>query len=385
MNEPRHIGLNIIFLEPWMGGMVTYVYQLIPELLELRPDVRLSVFTNPSARETLAGQPWADSVELVTHPLVGRKFTRAVSELTVLGTLADRRGVDVLHSLAMITPLRMRAVSVVTVPDLIWWHHRASPSRLTSSIWRLTVPFAARRAARVLTISAASREDIVKHLRVPRDRIDVALLGPGTLEAAHPTPEAELRERLDLGTGPIVLAVSTKVAHKNLRRLLDAMAVVHERFPDAVLVLPGRPTEYERDLQQHAAELGLDRAARFLGWLPANDLEGLYHAATCFVFPSLQEGFGLPVLEAMRRGTPVACSNTSSMPEVGGEAVLYFDPLDTDSIAAALARLLSEPDLRERLTEAGIERQRLFTWRATAEATFESYSRAYSESPRSRD
>ena len=379
MNEPGHIGLNIIFLEPWMGGMVTYVYHLVPELLELRPNVRLSVFTNPSARETLAGQPWADSVELVTHPLVGRKFTRAVSELTVLGSLADRRRVDVLHSLAMIAPIRMRAVSVVTVPDLIWWRHPASLSRLTSSLWRMTVPFAARRAARVLTFSTASRDDIVTLLRVPRDRVDVALLGPGTLEAVDSTPEPELRESLDLGTGQIVLAVSTKVPHKNLRRLLDAMAAVHEHFPEAVLVLPGRPTEHERELQQHAAELGLDRAVRFCGWLSASDLEGLYEAATCFVYPSLQEGFGLPVLEAMRRGTPVACSNTSSMPEVGGEAVLYFDPTDTASIASALARLLSEPDLRERLTEAGTERQRMFTWRATAEATLESYSRAYSE------
>lgn len=379
MKEPGHIGLNIIFLEPWMGGMVTYVYHLVPELLELRPNVRLSVFTNPSARETLADQPWADSVELVTHPLVGRQFTRAVSDLTVVGSLADRRSVEVLHSLAMITPLRMRAVSVVTVPDLIWWHHPASLSRLTSSIWRTTVPFSARRAARILTFSKASREDIVLHLRVPEERVDVAPLGPGTLETADPTPEEDLRERMDLGTGPIVLAVSTKVPHKNLGRLLDAMAAVHEQFPDAVLVLPGRATEHEHELQEQASRLGLDRAVRFLGWLSEPDLEGLYRGATCFVYPSLQEGFGLPVLEAMRRGTPVACSNTSSMPEVGGEAVLYFDPTDTAAIAAALARLLSDPELRERLTEAGRERQRLFTWRATAEATFESYSRAYSE------
>ena len=167
--------------------------------------------------------------------------------------------------------------------------------------------------------------------------------------------------------------------HKNLRRLLDAMAVVHEHLSDAVLVLPGRPTEHERELQQHAREIGLDRSVRFCGWLSANDLEGLYEAATCFVYPSLQEGFGLPVLEAMRRGTPVACSNASSMPEVGGEAVLYFDPTDTASISAALARLSTDPELRERLTKAGTERQRLFTWRATAEATLESYSRAYSE------
>jgi glycosyltransferase involved in cell wall biosynthesis len=380
MQEPEHIGLNIIFLEPWMGGMVTYVYHLIPELLELRPDLRLSVFTNPSAKDTLADQPWAESVEMVTHPLVGRQYTRAVSELTVLGPIADRRGVDVLHSLAMIAPLRMRAVSVVTVPDLIWWNHPASLSRLTASIWRSTVPFAARRAARVLTFSTASRDDIVLHLRVPEERVDVAPLGPGTLETAAPTPEEDLRERMDLGTGPIVLAVSTKVPHKNLGRLVDAMGAVHEDFPDAVLVLPGRPTEHEHELQQQASELGLDRAVRFLGWLSEPELEGLYRAATCFVYPSLQEGFGLPVLEAMRRGTPVACSNTSSMPEVGGEAVLYFDPLDTASIADALTTLLSDDNLRGRLSAAGRERQRLFTWRATAEATLESYARAYAGS-----
>jgi len=380
MQEPGHIGLNIIFLEPWMGGMVTYVYHLVPELLELRPDLRVSVFTNPSAKETLAEQPWAQSVELVTHPLVGRQYTRAVSELTVLGWLADRRGVDVLHSLAMIAPLRVRAVSVVTVPDLIWWHHPASLSRLTSSIWRLTVPFAARRAARVLTISTASRDDIVRHLHVPEDRVDVASLGPGTLEAVDPRPEEELRREMDLGTGPIVLAVSTKVPHKNLGRLIDAMAAVHEHFPDAVLVLPGRATEHERELQRQTSELGLEQAVRFVGFLSEHDLEGLYRAATCFVYPSLQEGFGLPVLEAMRRGAPVACSNTSSMPEVGGDAVLYFDPQDTASIADALAKLLSDGDLRTRLASAGLERQRLFTWRANAEATLESYARAYAES-----
>jgi glycosyltransferase involved in cell wall biosynthesis len=379
MNEPRHIGLNIIFLEPWMGGMVTYVHRLVPELVQLRPNLRVSVFTNPSARQALADQPWTDSVELVTHPLVGRRFTRAISELTVLGSLADRRGVDVLHSFAMIAPLRMRAKNVVTIPDLIWFHHPASLSRVTTSFWRMTVPFVARRATRVLTFSTASRDDIVAHLRVPEHRVDVVLLGPGALEAGDPTPEGELRERMGLGVGPIVLAVSTKVPHKNLRRLVEAMAAVHDQHPDAVLVLPGRPTEHERELRQHASEIGVDQAVRFCGWLSAADLEGLYRAATCFVYPSLREGFGLPVLEAMRRGIPVACSNTSSMPEVGGEAVLYFDPRDTASIADAITLLVSDGELRERLAGAGHERQRMFTWRATAEATLESYTRACAE------
>ena len=378
MKEPGHIGLNIVFLEPGMGGMETYVQRLVPELLELR-DLRLSVFVNPSARDALAAQPWAESVELVSHPLLGRRPGRALSELTVLGALADRRGVDVLHSLGMTAPLRTRAANVVTVPDLIWLHHPGSLSRLTTTLWRLVVPAIARRAGRVLTFSSASRDDIVRYLHVPEERVDVTLLGPGGQEAADPTPESDLRTRLGLGDGPLVLAVSMKVPHKNLRRLVEAMATVRERSPDAVLVLPGHPTSHERELRHIATERGVDDAVRFCGWLSAPDLEGFYRAATCFVYPSLQEGFGLPVLEAMRRGLPVACSDTSSLPEVGGDAVLYFDPVDSTAIAAAIKELLTDESLRSRLASAGRERQRLFTWRATAESTLDSYSRAYAE------
>ncbi len=140
MREPGHIGLNIVFLDPGMGGMETYVRQLVPNLLGLRPDLRLSIFVNPVARPALAAEPWADSVDLVTHPALGRRYTRALSELTVLGLLANRRKVDVLHSLGMIAPLRTDAVSVVTVPDLIWLHRPRTFPRLYQGR-RSTSPF----------------------------------------------------------------------------------------------------------------------------------------------------------------------------------------------------------------------------------------------------
>ena len=124
-------------------------------------------------------------------------------------------------------------------------------------------------------------------------------------------------------------------------------------------------------------ELG-DRV-RTLGWIPDPDLEGLYGTAACFVFRSLAEGFGQPVLEAMERGVPVASSSASSLPEVGGDAVLYFDPLDVAAMAAAVCRLLDDPALAERLVEAGRARAREFSWERTARKTIDVYRRAFAE------
>jgi glycosyltransferase involved in cell wall biosynthesis len=141
-------------------------------------------------------------------------------------------------------------------------------------------------------------------------------------------------------------------------------------------VVPGYPTPHERELRALAAELGIADRVRLPGWLPPEDLEGLYAAASCVVFPSLYEGFGLPVLEAMARGVPVACSNRSSLPEVAGDAALLFDPEDVDAIRAAVERLLGDAELRARLSEAGRGRADGFTWRRTAELTAASYERA---------
>ena len=146
--------------------------------------------------------------------------------------------------------------------------------------------------------------------------------------------------------------------------------------PDsATLVVPGYETAFEDALRRHAEAAARGRV-RFAGWVDEPTLDGLYRAATCFVFPSLAEGFGLPVLEALRRGVPVACSNASSLPEVAGDAALYFDPYDMAAIRGALERLLGDASLRERLREAGFAQAGKFSWEATARETLASYDRA---------
>jgi glycosyltransferase involved in cell wall biosynthesis len=365
-----------MFLLPGMGGMETYVRHLIPVMLELRPEVRFTIFADELLQRDFEQEPWGQSVRFASSPLLGRKYTRALSEMTVLSRVADAEGVDLLHSMAMTGPFRLRAAHVVTLPDLIWLHHPDSLSRTTTSLWRLVVPPIARRADRLITFSQASKDDIVRHVAVPGSRIDVVPPGYGTRPVAEPTPEAELRSRLDLGTGPIVLTASHKRPYKNLARVVQAMPALRERFPDLMLVMPGHPTKHEAVLREEAERLGVSSSLRLLDWLDSSDLEGLYRCASCFVYPSLKEGFGLPILEAMQRGLPVACSDASSLPEVAGDAAVYFDPHDTASIASAVIRLLSDDALAERLRSAGRERCRQFTWRSTAERTLTAYERA---------
>ncbi|HXA55543.1 MAG TPA: glycosyltransferase family 1 protein [Solirubrobacteraceae bacterium] len=373
---PRRIGLNAVFLEGQMGGLETYVRAIVPELVRLAPAARFSLFCSARGRQRLAREEWSGEVELVTHPLLGLPGLKAVSELTLLGAIAARR-VDLLHSVAFTAPLRTRAVNVVMLPDVIWVIAPDEDHPATMRLWRTVVPRVARRADRLIAISHAAAREIVEHLHVDPQRIDVIPLGPGTQARGAPTPALELRRRLELGAGPIVLAVSAKKVHKNLARLIEALPAVLARHPAAMLVLPGRPTPHEQELRSLAAQLGVGAHVAFPDYVAEADLEGLYAAASCFAMPSLNEGFGLPLLEAMRHGVPVACSNVSAMPEVAGEAARYFDPRSAPEIAAALIALLDDEPLRRRLADAGRRRAAGFTWEATAQRTLESYERAW--------
>ncbi|HET8653192.1 MAG TPA: glycosyltransferase family 1 protein [Gaiellaceae bacterium] len=376
MPSLRRLGVNAVFLEPRMGGVETYARRLIPALLEERPGLELTLFVNEAGRRTLGEETWAGSVAFVTHPLLGRRGVRALGEALLVGSLARRRRCELLHSLAMTAPLRPGIPSVVTVPDVTWLRVPGSVPKATRVLWRTLVIPAARRAQRVIAHSHAARREIAEDFGIPPERIDVVAHGPGADPVADPTPEQQLRDRLALGGGPIVLAVSALLAHKNLPPLVEAMANVRRDVPGAVLVIPANRTPLAAELRELAERLGLRDAMVLPGWVSAADLEGLYRAAACFAFPSLREGFGLPVLEAMRRGVPVACSNASAVPEVAGEAAVLFDPRRPDEIAAALLRLLSDRDLAEDLGARGQARARLFSWRRAADETLAAYERA---------
>jgi glycosyltransferase involved in cell wall biosynthesis len=369
-----HVGLNLIFLVPReMSGLETYARELTSALLREEPDLRVTAFVN---REATSDPLWRELVPTVTVPVYGRRRSSWVrGEQVLLPRLAERAGVDVVHSLASTAPSWGSFRRVVTIHDVIYRIHPEAHAGWRSLAMRALVPLAARRSDRVIVPSRATREDLIRLLKVPEEKIDLVPNGLGASPASRWDSEEELRRRHDLATRPFVLTVSLKRPNKNLLRLLEAMALIpRERRP--ILVLAGHATPYEGELRARAAKLGLGESTRFLGWVSSEELEGLYRSATCFVFPSLYEGFGLPVLEAMARGTPVACSNRGALIEVADDAALLFDPEQPDAIAAAIEKLLADPIERERLSRAGREQAAGFTWAEAARRTFETYESA---------
>lgn len=370
-----HVGLNLTYLVPGeTGGTEVYARELIPALLAERPGLQLTTFLSREAHE--AGGPWRDLVPSVVVPVRARRRAAWVlGEQLLLPRLVARAGVELLHSLANTAPATGPRPRVVTVHDLIHRRHPETHGGLLSRGLGPLVTMAARRADRVITASHAAEADIVSLLGVPSGRVDVVPHGVGAPVPAAPGALEEVRARFQLEGRPVLLTVSAKRPHKNLDRLLEALALLPpERRP--ILILPGYPTPHEKELRERASTLGLDPWTRFLGWLPDEELEALYATATGFVFPSLAEGFGLPILEAMRRGIPVACANRGAMAEVAGQAALGFDPASVEEIARALDRILYDAGERRRLIGAGKARAGRYTWAATARGTLESYDRA---------
>jgi glycosyltransferase involved in cell wall biosynthesis len=375
-----HIGLNLIFLVPGeTGGMEVAARELIPALLAAAPPgMRFTAFVN---REAAGADPapWADLLPTVTVPVHARnRMQWVLGEQALLPRLAKRAGVDLVHSLASTAPLWGRFCRVVTVHDLIYARYPEAHSGIRGKAMSVLVPAAVRRADRVIVDSHSTGADLTELLKTAPDRIDVVPLGLGAVRRETPLPERETRALFELGGRSVLLSLSAKRPHKNLAALIDALALLPaEGRP--VLVLPGYPTAHERELRERAAAAGVSADVRLAGWVSSAELEGLWSIAEGFVFPSLYEGFGLPVLEAMARGVPVACSNASSLPEVAGEAALLFDPRDPSGIAGAFRRLLGDAALRDRLRRMGGERVREFTWERTARLTLESYMRTLAE------
>ena len=374
-----HVGLNLVFLVPGeTGGMETYARELLRALAAERPDIALTAFVNREA--AAAGGPWDELCDVVEVPVRARNRIEWVrGEQQLLPGLARRAGVQLVHSLASTAPLRGPFRRVVTIHDL---HYRVVPDAhfgLLGLGMRVLVPLAARRSHRVIAISQATARDIARYLKVPSARVDVIAEGVGATPAGDPDSEPALRDRYALADRRVALSVSAKRPHKNLIRLIEALAAIPSaRRP--LLVIPGYPTPHERELRERAAQLRVLDDVRFPGWVSGPELEGLYALADVFAFPSLHEGFGLPVLEAMRRGVPVVCSNRSSLPEVAGDAALMFDPADAGAIAGALERVLGDEREAERLRAAGREQAGRFTWAATARATAATYERAIERS-----
>ena len=337
-------------------GTETYSLHLIRALLALGADHRFRLyFRQPPPPDLFNG------VDLRVIP-----FPRLWTHLRLSGEML-RRPPDVLFVPAHVLPLVHPRRSVVTVHDLGYLYHPEAHTRTQNLYLRWSTRYNARAAAHLLADSEATRRDLVRRYGVPPEKITVAY--PGYDERLAPVTDpaalAAVRARYGL-TGPYLLYLGTLHPRKNLSRLIQAFYNLQPATCNLQLVLAGKKGWLYDDIFAQVRALGLTERVIFTGYVPDDDLPALLSGALAFVYPSLYEGFGFPVLEAMACGAPVVCSNVSSLPEVAGDAALLVDPLDTAALAAALARLVGDEGLRRELRERGFRQVRKFSWRRCA-------------------
>jgi glycosyltransferase involved in cell wall biosynthesis len=365
------VALNAMFLAPGdSGGPETYLRELVRALACEYPALRMTLLTTGAGERSLAEAGFDELVELRALPAEEyRRVRRQFAEQFLVQVHARRVGADLLHSLASTGPVKTPGLpSVVTLHDVTFMH-MPTFGRVTTWGMSEVVRRAARDADSLIAVSEAAREEICASLGIDRARFTVVPHGLGEVPRAEPAPELELRERLRLPAGRMVLCVAAVRPHKNQELLVRTLP----KLPgDVGLVLSGRHEAYAEALRDLAAALDVSDRMVMTGYVSDADLEGLWALAACAAFPTRAEGFGLPVLEAMARGVPVACSDIAVLHEVGGDVPEYFDPSDPAAAAAAVMALLSDPARGAR----GFARAARFSWADAARGTMEAYERA---------
>jgi glycosyltransferase involved in cell wall biosynthesis len=356
-------------------GIGTYVRNLVRHLAHIDTETTYLLFCTPAHESTLR--------DLAGNfvPVVDHSAKYGLREHVSIPLKLRRLGADLLHSPHYVRPLLCTIPSVVTVHDCI---HLLFPQYLPNAMALRYAQFvmgqAVRRSALVLTVSQASRADILRFypatdpakVHVVPNAIDAELLqDPGEEERER------VRERYQI-RGRFVLFAGNVKPHKNLERLIRAFAIVRAQpgRNDLRLVLIGDDVSRYGSLRRTVEEAGVRPDVRFFGFVPHKTLAALYRMASVFAFPSLYEGFGLPPLEAMACGTPVVTSRISSLPEVVGDGALLVDPYDEQSIADGIARALDEPGLRRQLVERGLQRAACFSWERSVRDIHAGYLRA---------
>ena len=352
-------------------GIGRYTYNLGLALAQSTPGLELWVLHDPSQANTRFDLGRLEVAGARLAPIAARNFSPA--EQWRVPEALRQLAIDVYHSPYYVMPYRPGCATVLTLHDLIPLRQGEAGPLGANLAFRVSVRLAVAAADQVVAVSEASADDIRQTLGVPAEKVTVVLEAPDPHFA--PQPEAAVEAaRLRLALPPAyALYFGSNKPHKNLPRLVTAYASLPaaDRVP---LVVAGHwDRRYPEARQRAAARPG---RTHLIGPVPETDLPALYSGAQFFIFPSLDEGFGLPVLEAMACGTPVLCADIPVLREVAGEAALYFDPRQTEAMAAALEQALTQPNLRADLRARGLARAQAFAWQRTAEATRVVYERA---------
>jgi glycosyltransferase involved in cell wall biosynthesis len=352
------IGVNALYLIPGgVGGTEIYLRELLAALARIDSENEYFVFTNRETGSDLtpkqANFHWKpQAVRAKSRPL------RIVCEQTMLPLEILRCKLDVILNPGFTAPILTPCRSVTVFHDLQHQRHPEYFRWFDLPFWRFFLWASAHRAARIIAVSEATRADVLHFYGVPAERVRVVHHG------VDPALFDLRREHVE----PLVLCVSTLHPHKNIVRLIRAYAL---KTRDYKLVLAGMRGFHTEAIERLIAELNLGDRVTLTGWISRAQLYDLYDRALACIYPSTFEGFGMPVLEAMAAGVPLACSEIPPLREVAGNTALYFDPLDEGALAEALERITSDEALRAKLSHEARERARGFTWERAARETLQ--------------
>ena len=361
-----------------MSGLGMYTSRLVTALAAVAPElgIELTIFAYRESGHLL--QLPADGVVIEWVPYrVEDHFRGDIWKHLTLPRLLNRMSIDVFHDPAYQLPLtRCRSRYVVTIHDLSPFRYPETNTYKYNMYWKFMTRRSLARADRIITVSGFVREELEKMFPGSYGRIDVIheAAGPDFIPGA-----VDIDKLLKLGiTGRYLLTAAKYEPRKNLARCIRAfLQGPVAGFPDVQLVVVGGMGWKTRDIQLllESGTLETDRRVILTGYLPQAELLNAVRGAEAVVVPSLYEGFGLPVLEAMACGTPVLCSNASALPEVAGDAAMYFDPEDPVSIAETMQKLLRDGDLRTRMRVDGLEWSAEYSWSRAARETADVYRR----------
>ena len=367
------VGINAHLLSGEAGYRRAGIHQYIAQVLRHLPweegEPTYVVFTQQ--KNLFADLPGITAVS--SHLPTEKRLLRILWEQFVWPWQLRQNRVNLLHSMAFVTPLFSRCPAVITVYDLSFYHF---PERFPA-LQRLYLSSQTRRscqrARRIITISESSRQDVHRFLGVPLERIDVVV--PGVDSVYQPLPPKVVADfKQKQGLDRFVLHVGTLQPRKNIPVLIEAFA--RQNDPTLKLVLVGGKGWLYDEIFRQVQALGLEERVVFTGYVPDDELPLWYNAAELLVFPSVYEGFGLPVVEAMACGTPVIASNSSSIPEAVGEAGLLFAPDDVETLANQITAVLTNPTLKDTLRQQGLAHAQTFSWARAGWETAVVYQRA---------
>jgi glycosyltransferase involved in cell wall biosynthesis len=360
----------------YMTGIERFAQHICRELYDIDNDVRII------SSQLIAGVPFSRAAWLLSSAkrLLGSReyFLRALWDQTIFRRLVVKERADVaffpIQDGMICPPVRQ----IVTVHDLHYLHFDQSIlecsneiSPLRKKVYQYRNPHVLERSAAIVAVSESTKKDIIAAFGINPDKIHVIHNGYDEKRFRIIDEVQPILSRYGLRRGGYFLFVGSILKHKNIVRLVQAFATLGE---DCCLIVAGanKDDDYLNEILSSAHKLGLsENRFRSLEFVPDADLPSLYNGAAAFVLPSLHEGFGVPIIEAMACGTPVITSNCSAMPEVAGDAALLVDPYSVESIASAMREILDNPQKAETLRTAGLERAKMFRWSYSAQKLYD--------------